>query len=128
MAEVARHDTQHSSPSGDKVMDTHESSHHIVPLSVYWKVIGLLMVLLIITLVAAMFDFGAMHPALAPLNIIIAMTIAIVKAVLIILYFMHVRYSSKLVWVFSGAAFFWVLILFSLTLVDYFSRPATLSY
>ena len=124
MAEVARHYTDHKSSAGDRIMDTHESSHHIVPLSVYWKVIGLLMVLLVITLVAAMFDFS--HMGLPWLNIVIAVTIAVVKAVLIILYFMHVRYSSKLIWVFSGAAFYWVLILFAFLLVDYFSRPESL--
>jgi cytochrome c oxidase subunit 4 len=128
MAEVARHDTHHGSPAGDKVMDTHESSHHIVPVSLYWKVIIWLMVLLVLTLVAAMFDFGKMSPILAPLNIIIAVTIATAKAVLIILYFMHVRFSSKLTWVFAGAAFFWVVILFGFTMLDYFSRPATYTH
>jgi cytochrome c oxidase subunit 4 len=96
-----------------------------VPVSLYIKVILLLMVLLIITLGAAMVDFSKISPALAPLNIVIAMTIAVVKAVLIILYFMHVRFSSKLVWVFAGAAFYWVVILFVLTLTDYMSRHMT---
>ena len=106
-------------------MDTHESDHHIVPVSLYWKVIGTLMVLLIITLGAAAVDFSQISPSLASLNIIIAMTIAVVKAVLIILYFMHVRFSSKLVWLFAGAAFYWVVILFALTLTDYMSRGMT---
>lgn len=132
MAEVAhkvpRHETTPGSSAGDHIMDTHETGHHIVPVSTYVKVILWLMVLLIITLVAAMFDFAAMSPVLAPLNIIIAMTIAIVKAVLIILYFMHVRYSSKLVMVFAFAAFFWVLILFVFTLTDYFSRHVAQQY
>jgi cytochrome c oxidase subunit 4 len=73
------------------------------------------MVLLVITLAAAAIDLG-------PWNIVIAMTIAVVKAALVVLYFMHVRYSSSLVQFFAGATFFWLLILFVLTLSDYFSR------
>ncbi len=126
MTEVARHETTPGSLAGDRIEDTHETGHHIVPISVYVKVITALMVLLVITLGAAAVDFGKM--GLPWLNIVIAMTIAIVKAVLIILYFMHVRYSSKLIWVFSGAAFFWVMLLFVMTLVDYFSRAPSLAY
>ena len=126
MAEVARHDMDHKHPAGDKIADTHETGHHIVPVSVYIKVIVALMVLLVITLAAAAVDFSTM--GLPWLNIVIAMTIAVVKAVLIVLYFMHVRYSSKLVWVFSGAAFYWVLILFAFTYIDYFSRGVSLGY
>jgi cytochrome c oxidase subunit IV len=95
--------------------------HHIVPVSVYLKVFAALMVLLVLTLVAAYFDLGSW-------NIMIAMTIAVLKAGLVVLYFMHVRYSSHLVKFFAGATFFWLIILFSLTLADYFSRewPAAL--
>lgn len=89
--------------------------HHLVPLSVYYKVFAALMVLLVLTLAAAAVDLGS-------LNILIAMTIAVVKAALVVLYFMHVRYSSHLVKFFAGATFFWLMILFMLTLADYFSR------
>jgi cytochrome c oxidase subunit 4 len=123
-AKAPRHESD-PHRQGEHIMDTHESDHHIVPVSLYIKVILLLMVLLIITLGAAMVDFSKISPVLAPMNIIIAMTIAVVKAVLIILYFMHVRFSSKLVWVFAGAAFYWVVILFVLTLTDYMSRHMT---
>jgi cytochrome c oxidase subunit IV len=74
------------------------------------------MVLLAITVAVAYVDLGS------PWNIIIAMTIAVVKATLVILYFMHVRYSSKLTWVFVGAGFVWFLILIILTFADYGSR------
>jgi cytochrome c oxidase subunit IV len=90
-------------------------THHVVPLSVYFKVFAALMVLLVLTLAAAAVDLG-------PLNLPIAMTIAIIKAVLIILYFMHVRYSSQLVWVFAGSAFVWLVIMFVLTMADYGTR------
>lgn len=120
------HDSHHHVT--DQIADTHESSHHIVPVKTYVIVILSLMVLLIITLGAAAVDFSAMvpnNPFFAALNIIIAMTIAVIKAVIIILFFMHVRYSSKLVWVFAGAAFYWVVILFVLTMTDYMSRYMT---
>ncbi len=97
---------------------THSSqhTHHVVPLPVYYWNFFALMVLLVLTLVAAMFDLGEF-------NTIIAMTIAVAKAVLVVLYFMHLRWSTPLVRVFAGAALFWLLILFVLTLDDYFSRP-----
>ncbi len=50
------------------------------------------------------------------------MTIATVKAVLVLLYFMHVRYSSRLTWIFVAAGFFWFLILVGFTFSDYASR------
>jgi cytochrome c oxidase subunit 4 len=90
--------------------------HHVIPLSVYYKVFAALMVLLVITLLAASVDLG-------PWNVIIAMTIAVAKAGLVVLFFMHVRYSSHLVQFFAGATFFWLAILFVLTLSDYFTRP-----
>ncbi len=120
------HDSHHQVT--DQIAATHETGHHIVPVSTYVKVIISLMVLLIITLGAAAIDFSAMVPGNAffgALNIIIAMTIAVIKAVIIILFFMHVRYSSKLVWVFAGAAFYWVVILFVMTMTDYMSRYMT---
>jgi cytochrome c oxidase subunit IV len=89
--------------------------HHVVPVSVYIKVFIALMVLLILTLAAAAVDLGSW-------NIIIAMTIAVAKAALVVLFFMHVRYSTHLVQFFAGATFFWLMILFVLTLSDYFSR------
>lgn len=56
------------------------------------------------------------------LNVIIALTIAVTKATFVVLYFMHVRYSSRLVWLVFGSALFWLAILFALTLSDYWTR------
>jgi cytochrome c oxidase subunit 4 len=55
----------------------------------------------------------------------VALTIAVVKALLVILYFMHVRYSDKLTWVFAAAGFFWLLILIGGTMDDVIRRPPT---
>ena len=82
------------------------------------------MVLFVLTVAAALIDFAhVMGPQWAWLNIVIAMTIAIIKAVVIILYFMHVKYSSRLTQVFAVAAFVWLGILFLFGLTDWFSRP-----
>jgi cytochrome c oxidase subunit 4 len=56
------------------------------------------------------------------LNTIVAMTIAITKATFVVLYFMHVRYSARLVWVIVASALFWLVIMFALTFSDYWTR------
>src|SRR3954468_13333924 len=95
---------------------THEHSHHhVVPISTYLTVFSALMVLLIITVVAAFIPLGAM-------NLTVAMTIAVLKAVLIVLFFMHVKYGTRLIWVFSASAFGWLLIMFFFLMSDYLTR------
>jgi cytochrome c oxidase subunit 4 len=87
---------------------------HISPqtyLVIYFALLGLMA----LTVVAALFDLGAA-------NFTVSMGIALAKMVLIILYFMHVRYSDKLTWVFSTAAFLWLMIFIVGTLNDYFTR------
>jgi cytochrome c oxidase subunit 4 len=89
---------------------------HITPRRNYFFVYLALMLLLAATIGAAMIDLG-------PLNWLIAISIAIVKAVLVILFFMHVRASSQVVRVFAIAGFFWLAILIGLSLTDYLTRP-----
>ena len=55
-------------------------------------------------------------------NPVVALTIAVIKAVLVILFFMHVRYSSKLTMVTVAAGFFWLMIMITLSLSDYITR------
>jgi cytochrome c oxidase subunit 4 len=50
------------------------------------------------------------------------LAIACTKALLVVLYFMHVRWSTRLTWVVAASGFFWLLILFGLTMADYVSR------
>ena len=69
-----------------------------------------------LTVIAAQADFPG------PLNAIVAMTIAVFKATAVVLYFMHVRYSSRLIWLIVGSALFWLVILFALTFSDYSTR------
>jgi cytochrome c oxidase subunit 4 len=59
---------------------------------------------------------------LKPFNVVIALAIAIIKMLLIILFFMHARYSERLVWVVAGAGFVWLIIFLDLTLSDYLTR------
>jgi cytochrome c oxidase subunit IV len=91
-------------------------SEHIVPRKVYFSVFGALMVGTAITVIAATINFPG------PLNDIVAMSIAVTKMMLVLLFFMHVRYSSRLIWVVVAGMFFWLLILLLLTLADYMSR------
>lgn len=100
-----------------------DESHHIVPLATYWTVFGALMVLLVLTLLVYFFDVTQfLGKQFGWLSILIAMTVAVVKAVLVMLFFMHVKFSSKLTWIFSSTAFVFVFIMFLLTMNDYFTR------
>ena len=97
-------------------------SEHIVPVRVYIVIFLALMAGTALTVVAALHDFPWQF------NTVIALTIASIKATLVVLYFMHVRYSSRLVWVIVASALFWLAILFALTFSDYWTRswfPAT---
>jgi cytochrome c oxidase subunit IV len=88
---------------------------HISPKKVYYTIFGLLMVLTAITVSVAFLPLG-------PLNFPVALSIAILKATLVVLFFMHVKYSSSLTKLICGTAFFFLLVLFGLTLSDYMSR------
>ena len=66
--------------------------------------------------------WGIAFVDLGPWNPVIALAIACTKATLVILYFMHVRYSSRLIWLIISAALFWLAILFALTISDYWTR------
>lgn len=94
-------------------------SEHIVSVKTYLSVFLILMVGTLLTVVAAFYDFPGQ------LNTIVAMTIASAKATVVVLYFMHVRYSSRLIWVIVASALFWMGILFALTLSDYWTRDWT---
>jgi cytochrome c oxidase subunit 1 len=59
---------------------------------------------------------------LGPLNTIIALTIAAAKALFVLLFFMHLRYSSGLIWIVWGAGIFWLMLLLTITLSDYLTR------
>src|SRR5829696_8313827 len=91
-------------------------SEHIVSVKIYVTIFLVLLVGTALTVLAAFQDFRG------PLNNIIAMTIATTKATFVVLYFMHVRYSTRLIWVILAAALFWMAILFAFTFSDYWTR------
>ena len=55
-------------------------------------------------------------------NLVVALLIAIFKTLLVVLFFMHLRYSSRLLWVFACVGVFWLMIMFSLTMADQATR------
>jgi cytochrome c oxidase subunit IV len=89
--------------------------HHVVPIKVYLAVFSGLMILLAATVAAAYFNLGIF-------NNIVMLSIALAKALLIVLFFMHVRYSSRLTWVFAGVGFLFLAILIGGTMHDYLTR------
>jgi cytochrome c oxidase subunit 4 len=90
-------------------------AHHIVGPRVYVVILFALLLGTGLTVWASFVDLGVWNP-------VIALAIATTKAVLVVLYFMHVRYSSKLTMLTVGAGIFMFLTLISLTLADYISR------
>jgi cytochrome c oxidase subunit IV len=99
------------------MMEQHEHPQepHVVPVSLYIVIFLSLMVLTALTVFAATKDFG-------PGNTIIAVSIAALKATLVILFFMHVRYNDNIVRIAVFAGFLWLGIMIVLTLSDYIGR------
>src|SRR4029077_12744227 len=95
--------------------DVHAAPHHITPLRAYFMVFAALAIGTLLTWYASTVDLGA-------LNTPIALVIATTKAVLVILFFMHVIHSTRLTWVVIIASFVWLGVLFVLTFADYLTR------
>ncbi len=89
-----------------------------VSIRTYALVFLALLVLTGLTTAIAFLDLGG------SINTMVAPAIAVGKALLVILYFMHVRYSDRLTWVFAAAGFFWLLILVGGTMDDVLTRPS----
>ncbi|HVV01107.1 MAG TPA: cytochrome C oxidase subunit IV family protein [Verrucomicrobiae bacterium] len=87
----------------------------IDPTKIYVKVwVGLLALLLL--------TWGIAQVHLGIWNLPVALTIAVLKMLLVILFFMHVRHSSKVTWVFVAAGFIWFAIMIDLTMTDFVTR------
>ena len=96
-------------------MKTQSNGAHVVPVGVYLAVFVALMLLTAVTTAAAFHDLG-------PLNNIVALGIATLKAALVVLFFMHVRYGTRLTPLVITAGLFWLAILIALSLTDYLTR------
>jgi cytochrome c oxidase subunit IV len=90
-------------------------SNHVVPPRTYYLIFMTLMVCTAVTVAVAFVDLG-------PLNAVVAMAIAVLKATLVVLFFMHVKYSSKLTWAVVLGSIFWLGILIVMTSGDYLTR------
>jgi cytochrome c oxidase subunit IV len=105
---------QHFHDPGN-VTNPEHAEHHIVTPTVYVMVFGALLLGTALTVVAANIDMGVFNP-------IVALGIASTKAVIVILFFMHVKYQTNLIKMTVGAGFFTFLVLITMTLSDYISR------
>ena len=90
-------------------------SSHILPKRVYYTIFAILLFCTYLTVQAAFLDLGAM-------NAVVALAIATFKAVIVILFFMHVKYSPRLTWIVVIGSIFWLGILLVMTLGDYVTR------
>lgn len=97
-----------------------EHSEHIVSPKIYLTIFLALIVGTSLTTWAAFQDFGRF-------NIVIALFIATAKATLVVLYFMHARYSPKRTQLVIVCAIFWLAIMLTLTLADYQTRQPRVS-
>jgi len=94
-------------------------SEHIISPKLYLGIILTLMTLTAITIWAAYVDLSHIFPGA---NVVVALVIATCKATLVILYFMHARYSPKRTQVIIVAGIFWLALLLFMTLADYLTR------
>ena len=90
-------------------------SGHISPKSTYYAIFGGLMICTALTVGAAYVDLGN-------LNFPVAFAIAVFKATLVVLFFMHVKYGSRMTKLVVGTAFFFLGVMLTLTMTDYLSR------
>ena len=98
------------------------SEHHIVSPKVYFTIFSVLMICTVITVFAAEVD---LNKYFSGLNIIVALTIAVFKASLVVLFFMHGKYSPKRTQLVIIASVFWLAIMLFMTMSDYVSRSWT---
>ncbi|MCY7346608.1 MAG: cytochrome C oxidase subunit IV family protein [Pyrinomonadaceae bacterium] len=106
----------------DSDTDEHSQGHHIVSLSVYAIVFAVLFFGTIITYFVATIDLdGILFPGA---NTLVALLIAFTKMICVVLFFMHVYWSSRLIWLTAIAGFFWLAIMFAFTMQDYLTRGA----
>ena len=91
------------------------STSHILPKRTYFTIFAMLIVCTYLTWQVAYFDLGR-------LNTVAALGIAVFKAVIVVLFFMHVRYATRLTWIVVLAGVFWLAILLAVTMSDYLTR------
>jgi cytochrome c oxidase subunit 4 len=88
---------------------------HVVPKWIYYGVFFALVVLTWVTTFVSTLDLGRW-------NIFVALAIAVCKASLVVLFFMHIYYSTRLTKMIVGAALFWLCLLLFITMTDIWTR------
>ncbi len=94
---------------------TENSRPHVVPVKVYGIVFGILLLMTATTTAVSGLDLG-------PWNTVVALAIAVFKATLVVLFFMHMKYSPRLMGTVLIGGLFWLCILIVLTLSDFATR------
>lgn len=102
-------------------MNQPHSTQHLVSPRLYFLIFAALIAGTLITVSAALVDLEV-YLGKGPWNISLALTIAVTKATLVVLYFMHMRWSHRLNWVFAGASLLWLALLIGMTSVDFIVR------
>lgn len=97
--------------------DQHDELGHVVPVKTYLTVLVLLLILTVVTVVVSRFDFGE-------LNLLVAMLIATVKAGMVVMVFMHLKYESPLTWLYVLCPLVLVATMMAGIFVDKPTRPA----
>ena len=93
-----------------------EHTHgHVASVKMYLTIFFALMIGTALTVAAAYVDLGFLNTA-------VALGIAVTKATLVILFFMHVRWASRLTWVVVAGSVFWLILMFAIAMTDYLSR------
>ena len=95
------------------------SEHHIVSPKIYVTIFAVLMICTVLTVVAAEVD---LNQYFGGLNVIVALTIAVFKASLVVLFFMHGKYSPKRTQMVIIASVFWLAVMLFMTMSDYVTR------
>ena len=106
----------------DHSSEHHEDHHHEgehIAIPGYLGVFAVLVVGTILTYYVALIDLDFIFPGA---NTLVALLIAFTKMTCVMLFFMHVRWSPRLIWLAIAASFFWLLIMFAYTMQDYFTR------
>lgn len=118
--------------SNDKItgvsnVETEEAvhEHHHVSMTMYYVVFGVLLIGTILTVAVAFVDLDRIFPGL---NTIVALLIAFTKATFVTLYFMHVKYSGRFIWICAVAGILFLMIMFAFTMQDVLTRKEGFIY
>ena len=109
------HEPAHGHQPDHETYTGHAAPHHQAPLGMYFAVFFGLMILTLLTVWISRIDLGTMNTA-------VALAIAVLKATVVILWFMHVIHSPRLTWIVVISSFIWLAVLFVLTFSDYLTR------